>query len=80
MRSFLTRSVVMALWMGPFSTLVDQMVRRMHLSRTKWLADSIAYSYFWKARAKSSFVPAPGIDSASLVLGFSERPDGRGLS
>ena len=90
MNSFLTKSVVIALGMGPLSTFVDQVVwthnaakhdqRRIHRSRTQWLADSIAYSHFWKTRAKSSFVPAPGFSSASLVLGFWERPDGRSLS
>jgi len=114
MKPFLTKSVVIALSIGPLSTFVDRVVsthnaakydppvsesvmegwkklpvaemqakfdqRRIHLSRTQWLADSIACWYFWKTRAKSSSVPAPGISSASLVLGFWERPDGRSLS
>jgi hypothetical protein len=62
MKSFLTRSVVIALSMGPFSIFVGQVISKQN------------------ARAKSSFVPAPGISSASLVLRVWERPDRRSLS
>ena len=47
--------------------------RRIKLTRTQWLVDSIRYSYFWKYVAEISIVPSVGVFFACVWVGWLER-------